>query len=352
MKNSKSSMKDVVKEYYGSTLNGTKDLKTTACCDSTTIPEELKKPLSKIHPEVVSHYYGCGLVAPSSLEGLRVLDLGCGSGRDVYLLSQLVGNHGEVIGVDMTSNQLEIATRHLEFHANRFGYKNVHFLKGYIEELDQLNLENESFDLVISNCVVNLSDNKNAVFSGIRKLLKPGGEFYFSDIYSDRRIPDKLRNDKLLYGECLSGSLYWNDFLRIAKKEGFNDPRLVNDKVLTITDHDLKKKTGSIKFFSATYRLFNIAELEDACEDHGQSVVYKGTISSQSDEFVLDKHHRIEKNKVFPVCGNTYRMLAESRFASHFDFFGDFTRHYGVFEGCGIMMPFQGSSLDESSSCC
>ena len=292
------------------------------------------------------------MVVPSSLEGLRILGLGCGSGRDVYLLSQLVGEKGEVIGIDMTTNQLAIANRHDEYHAEKFGFKNFQFVQGYIEELEHLNLDGESFDLVISNCVVNLSTNKNAVFLGIKKCLKPGGEFYFADIYSDRRIPEKLTKDPLLYGECLSGSLYWNDFFRIAKEEGFPDPRLVTDRALTITETELASKTGSIKFHSATYRLFNIDELEDACEDYGQAVVYKGTISSQPHEFILDKHHHIEKNKVFPVCGNTYRILSESRFAPHFHFIGDFSCHFGLFEGCGVSTPFARSLVDETFGCC
>ena len=106
--NDTSFVRNVVKDYYGSTLEGTHDLKTSACCDPSDIPETLKKPLSKIHPEVCSHYYGCGLVAPSLLQGLRVLDLGCGSGRDVYLLSQLVGKKGEVIEVIRKLNRVKI----------------------------------------------------------------------------------------------------------------------------------------------------------------------------------------------------------------------------------------------------
>ena len=345
-------MKEVVKEYYGSTLKSTNDLKTSACCDSTIIPDILKEPLRKIHPEILSHYYGCGLVAPCLLEGLRILDLGCGSGRDVYLLSQLVGRHGEVVGVDMTSKQLEIANQYIEYHSKEFGFKNFHFLKGDIEKLDELRLGRESFDLIVSNCVINLSPNKNVVFSSIKELLKTGGEFYFADIYSDRRIPDELKKDPLLYGECLSGSLYWNDFNCISRKEGFKDPRLVNDRALTITDNDLAKKIGDIKFYSATFRLFNISELEYECEDYGQAVIYKGTISSQRDEFFLDKHHRIEKNKISPVSGNTFRILSESRFAPHFDFIGDFSRHDGIFGDSALRIPFTCSSNIDTHNCC
>jgi SAM-dependent methyltransferase len=111
--------------------------------------------------------------------------------------------------------QLETANAYMEWHQERFGYEhsNVRFLKGYIEKLDELGLEPASFDVIVSNCVINLSIDKPAVFSGAFALLKPGGELYFSDVYCDRRLPESVRADPELYGECLGGALYWNDFI-------------------------------------------------------------------------------------------------------------------------------------------
>ena len=347
-------MQSAVQEYYGSTLSGTEDLRTTACCDSSSVPEALKPLLARIHPEVLSRYYGCGLVAPPLLEGARVLDLGSGSGRDVYLLAQLVGASGEVVGVDMTPEQLAVAEAHREFHAGQFGYANVRFLAGTIERLEALDLEPASFDVVISNCVVNLSTDKLAVLQGVKRLLKPGGEFFFADVYADRRVPQALQSDPVLYGECLSGALYWNDFLRLSRQAGFIDPRLVTDRPLAITDAELAAKTGELRFFSATYRLFNIDGLEDACEDHGQAVIYRGSIAGHAHQLVFDKHHAIEAGRVFPVCGNTFRMLKDSRLAPHFEFIGDASRHYGLFPGCGGVLPFDGPApvLGDGSACC
>jgi arsenite methyltransferase len=339
-----------VQEYYGTTLSSSADLRTDACCDASSVPEALRPLLARIHPEVLSRYYGCGLVVPPLLEGLRVLDLGCGSGRDVYLLAQLVGPNGAVVGVDMTPEQLGVARRHQQHHADQFGFSNVDFLEGRIEQLEHLPLAHGSFDLVISNCVVNLSTDKLAVLNGVRRLLKSGGEFFFADVYADRRVPEALRHDPVLYGECLSGALYWNDFLRLARQAGFADPRLVNDRPLEITDAELTARTGAIRFFSATYRLFHLPELEDACEDHGQAVIYRGTIAEHPNALPFDKHHWIEAGKVFPVCGNTFRMLAESRLAPHFRFIGDFNRHYGLFEGCGTAIPFTKTGLEATMS--
>ena len=346
-------MHEIVQDYYGNQLKHTDDLKTNACCDTNQIPSWLKPLLSRIHPEILSRYYGCGLICPPLLEGCRILDLGCGSGRDVYLLSQLVGASGEVIGVDMTDEQLTVAKKYHGFHSETFGYKNISFLKGYIEHLDELNLEPNSFDVIVSNCVVNLSPDKDAVLNGIHHLLKEGGEFYFSDVYADRRVPNAVRNDPLLYGECLGGALYWNDFLQLARRHGFADPRLVTDKPLLITNPELALRIGNLRFFSATYRLFKLEGLEASCEDHGQAVVYLGNIPEHADQFIFDKHHSIETGKKFPVCGNTWRMLHDTRYAKNFNFIGDFSDHLGIFPGCGSNIPFdttQGSKID--TKCC
>jgi len=348
-------MHDIVKDYYGKKLTKTEDLKTSACCDASSVPSWLKPMLAKIHPDVLARYYGCGLVCPTELEGRRVLDLGCGTGRDVYALAQMVGPSGSVVGVDMTEEQLAVAQKYKAHHAQAFGFDNLRFIQGYIEKLNELDLQPATFDVIVSNCVINLSPDKASVLKGIYTLLKEGGEFYFSDVYADRRVPEEVRNDPVLYGECLGGALYWNDFITLAKAAGFADPRLVEDRPLEVTDPKLKARTGNIRFFSATYRLFKLPNLESACEDYGQAVVYKGTISQSERNFVLDKHHTIAAGKVFPVCGNTWQMLHNTRFANHFDFLGSFDQHFGIFEGCGAQIPFhtqQAVSTTGNAGCC
>lgn len=347
-------MKQDVQDYYGQTLQSSADLQTNACCDAAP-PEWLKPWLAMLHDEVVSRYYGCGLVAPQQLEGMRVLDLGCGSGRDVYLLSALVGERGEVVGVDMTPEQLAVAERHQAYHQQAFGHarSNVRFVQGDIEHLDELGLASDYFDIVVSNCVINLCTDKARALNEVFRVLKPGGEMYFSDIYGDRRIPDALLKDPVLYGECLSGALYWQDFLTLARQAGFLDPRLVEDRPISIGNDHIRTRLAPARFFSATYRLFKLAGLEPACEDYGQAVIYRGTLPESPSAFVLDNHHLIERGKVFPVCGNTWRMLHDSRFAGHFEFIGDFTTHYGVFPGCGSQMPFASDSfITPVGGCC
>ena len=289
------------------------------------------------------------------LDGTTVLDLGCGAGRDVYIASQLVGAQGRVIGVDMTEEQISVAQEYQAHHAEKFGFENVEFHKGLIENLDAIeSLEDNSVDVIISNCVINLCPDKEAVLKSCHRLLKPGGELYFSDVYSNRRVPQSLRDDPVLWGECLSGALYWNDFQNLAKTCGFADPRLVEDAPITINNDDVQRtisKAGQdeLQFYSATYRLFKLDSLEPFCEDFGQAVIYKGTIPRFGSGWALDDHHYMETGKVFPVCGNTFNMLKETRFQEHFEFIGDFSSHYGIFDGCGTSIPFSSATASEGN---
>ncbi len=344
-----------VQEYYGQELQSSEDLKTNACCTMEVPSKEIKEALKQIHDEVLNKYYGCGLCIPKVLKGLKVLDLGSGSGRDCYILSKLVGQEGEVVGIDMTDEQLNVANKHIDYHTEKFGYKyaNVKFIKGNIDKLDELELKENSFDLIVSNCVINLVEDKKSVFEKAFKLLKPGGEIYFSDVYADRRVPQDLRKDPVLWGECLSGALYWNDFLNIAKASGFIDPRVVKNSPITIENNEVSEKVGDIKFFSVTYRLFKLDNLESDCEDYGQAVVYKGTIDGQASSFDLDDHHNFPTGKFASVCGNTYMMLKDTRLADHFDFYGNFDTHYGIYEGCGGNMPFSvEGGFEDGAACC
>lgn len=330
------------RRYYGEVLSGSADLRTDACCTTAAPPPAIQAALANVHEEVRGRYYGCGLVAPDAVNGSHVLDLGSGSGQDAYVLAQLVGEHGSVTGVDTTREQLAVAERHLDWHRARFGYaaSNVRFVEGDIERLGKLSLPEAGFDVVVSNCVINLVADKAAVFSAAHRLLKLGGELYFSDVYADRRVPRVLLNDPVLHGECLAGALYWGDFDQLAKSAGFADPRLVSSRPLGINDPVIAATLDGITFHAATYRLFKLDDLEPQCEDYGQAVRYRGTLAGAERMFVLDGHHRIEAGKVFPVCGNTWKMLHDTRFRAHFEFLGDFSTHYGIFAGCGAASPF------------
>lgn len=158
-----------VEEYYGRVLSTSKDLKTSACSASKKPHHLIIDAMKDIPNEVMSKFYGCGTPLPFGIDGLTVLDLGSGSGRDCYLASKLVGENGKVIGLDMTDEQLDIARNHVAEYTNTLGYAapNMEFKKGYIERIIESGVEKESVDLIISNCVVNLSPDKPAVLKGM-----------------------------------------------------------------------------------------------------------------------------------------------------------------------------------------
>ncbi len=338
-----------VRRYYGEVLRATTDLKTSACCAGDAVPAHLRALVADVHPEICERFYGCGLPLPPALDGCTVLDLGCGTGRDAYVLSRLVGEHGRVIGVDMTAEQLAVARRHRDWHAARYGYtrSNVDFRDGYIEDLAALDLGDASIDVVVSNCVVNLSPAKPRVFAEIFRVLKPGGELYFSDVFADRRIPPELQRDPVLLGECLGGALYHEDFRRLVAAAGCADARVVASTPITLEDPEIRRRIGMVTFRSRTIRAFKLG-LEDRCEDYGQVAIYQGTIADLPHAFDLDDHHHLETGRPMLVCGNTADMLGATRYAPHFRIDGDKRTHFGLFE-CAPPAAAGGSA---AGACC
>lgn len=348
---------DSVKDYYGEVLQASEDLKTSACCTAVAPPPEIRAILSKVPDEVVAKYYGCGSPFPTGIEGLRVLDLGSGSGRDCYVCAALVGPSGTVTGLDMTAGQLEVARRHADTYCTEtLGYSspNLRFVEGRIEDLASAGIEDESIDLIISNCVVNLSADKAAVLQEAYRVLAPGGEMYFSDVYCDRRLPAAVRTHPVLLGECLGGALYIEDFIRLAKRASFEDPRrLAVPTVIEVKDPELKALLGEATFYSITYRLFKVpGRVESLCEDYGQALKYKGTIPGSEHAYVLDDHHVFQTGKWYEVCGNTAAMTGESWMGKHFEIIGDRETHYGLF-ACGAAPAVApGAAAAPGGACC
>jgi arsenite methyltransferase len=338
-----------VQEYYGEVLKTKEDLKTSACCPIDAMPTHLRSYMANVHQEVQSKFYGCGSPIPLALENRTMLDLGCGSGRDVYTASQLVGEKGHVIGIDMTEKQLSVGKKYIDYHMDKFGFKkpNVTFHQGYIEDLKSLGIEDNSVDVVTSNCVINLSPNKEEVFREIFRVLKPGGEVYFSDVFADKRVPDNLTQDPVLLGECLGGAMYIEDFRRILYKVGCFDYRIVSKGPIELNDVEVRKKAGMIDFYSMTVRTFK-CNFEDICEDYGQVAYYKGTIIDSPHSFMLDDDHIFKTAQPMPVCGNTAKMLSETHYGNYFHLEGNFSKHYGPFD-CSPAL----SSLNvKTGECC
>ena len=305
-----------------------------------------------IADEILDRFYGCGSPLPPLLEGMTVLDLGCGTGRDVFIASKLVGESGCAIGVDMTTEQIETARKYQEEQRMRFGFKasNVKLFQGYIEDLKSIGIDDQSVDVVISNCVINLSPAKEQVFSEIYRVLKPGGELFFSDVFADRRIPESLASDPLLRGECLGGALYTEDFRRIMAKCGWADFRYTSIRDIDLQSGEIGDLLGFAAFSSRTVRAFKLDDLEDICEDYGQVAYYNGGIPGHPHFFDLDDHHRFFTGKPMLVCGNTASMVSNTRYSKAFKVIGDRSVHYGAFD-CSPECS-GGDGAAEDCSCC
>jgi len=350
-----SSLQGFVSEYYGKLLSESADLKTNACCAADAPPSWITSRLEHVHPDVQRRFYGCGFPIPHALDGSTVVDLGCGTGRDVYVLAQLVGETGHVHGVDMTEEQLSLARDTADWHADRFKFAkpNTSFHLGYMEDLGALGFQDESVDVVVSNCVVNLSPRKDIVLDEVFRVLKPGGELYISDVFADRRLPDVIARDPVLYAECLGGALYEADFVSMAKRAGFADPRVVSSAPITILNDEIMTKVGAASFTSVTYRLFKLPELDDRCEDYGQSAIYKGGLVGAESLLWLDDHHAFEKGRPERVCANTAAMLSDTRFAKSFEIVGTTETHFGEFPCDPTMAAVQYAPEDgKAGACC
>jgi SAM-dependent methyltransferase len=175
-------------------------------------------------PEGANLGLGCG--NPTAIDSLRpgevVVDLGSGAGIDVFLAARQVGDSGKVIGVDMTDAMLEKARK----NASSGGYKNVEFRKGKIEDLP---IEDETVDVVISNCVINLSPEKEKVFREAYRVLKPGGRMMVSDIVLEKELPPEVLSSVDAYVGCVSGASLRSEYLKTIEDAGFSETRVESE---------------------------------------------------------------------------------------------------------------------------
>jgi SAM-dependent methyltransferase len=247
----------------------------------------------------------------------------------------------------MNEDQLGIARKYQAEVAEKWGFDNIEFIQSYIEDLSAI--EDASVDVVISNCVINLSPMKEQVFKEIWRVLKNGGELYFSDIFADRRVPEEINQNPVLLGECLGGALYIEDFRRLMHRVGWEDFRYMTSSAATIDNPEIEEIIGNIKYSTRTIRAFKLPELqEDICEQYGQVATYKGGMLGSKDYFDLDDHHRFFKGQPMLVCGNSCSYVQDTRFGKYFDIQGDRSVHYGAFEGCGNAPSVDGSG----GGCC
>uniref|UniRef100_UPI0037E8C459 arsenite methyltransferase n=1 Tax=Semicossyphus pulcher TaxID=241346 RepID=UPI0037E8C459 len=312
-------VRENVKKYYGSLLECSLDLKTSAasCSLSYRPMPSVSDALSLVHPEVTKKFFGCGLPFPAKLDGCKVLDLGSGSGRDSYAFSKLVGPTGHVTGIDMTEELIQTSRQYIEYHQEKFGYKepNVTFVQGYMEKLSEAGIQNDSMDVVLSNCVICLCADKRAVLQQAYNVLKEGGELYFSDMYASKVVPDHMKQDVVLWSEGMGGSLFWRDLISLADSVGFSTPLLVSASKIVIYNCELKEKAGDMSYASVTYRLFKLPKSPVMSE---ATVTYKGTVADFPDQLDFDSSHSFKKDVAVEVNGEMAAILQSSRFCPDF----------------------------------
>lgn len=310
------------------------------CC-----PVDYKSEYLQIIPsEVLERDYGCGDPTRYLREGEVVVDLGSGSGKICFIAAQIVGEHGRVIGVDMTDEMLAVARRNAPIVAERLGYGNVEFRKGRIQDLaldlerldselkrspitdaasflaadelaDELRckhplITSDSVDVVVSNCVLNLVEpkSKRQLFQEIFRILKKGGRAVISDIVSDEEVPESMQADPELWSGCISGALTEEGFVAAFEQAGFYGIQILKRGA------EPWRTVEGIEFRSVTIEAFKGKQGE--CFERNQAVIYRGPFK----EVLDDDNHRMERGRRYAVCDKTYNLYRKTPYRDFFEF--------------------------------
>jgi len=317
---------------------GARERQEALCCP---VPPDPTDPtdLSYLPREVIEKDYGCGDPSRFVEEGDVVLDLGSGAGRVCFVAAKRVGSNGRVIGVDMNDAMLEVAARNRPVVAEALGYDVVRFEKARIQDLrldvaaldarlaerpirsaaalaeldaeverqrrESPLLADESVDLVVSNCVLNLvrEEDKNVLFSEIHRVVKRGGRVAISDIVVDEELPEAMKNDPELWSGCLSGAFREDRFLQAFERAGFHGIELESrsDAPWRVVDgYEFRAVTVTARKGKA-----------GPCWERNQAVVYRGPWK----EVLDDDGHRLRRGERAAVCDKTYRILTSAPYA-------------------------------------
>jgi ubiquinone/menaquinone biosynthesis C-methylase UbiE len=290
--------------------------------------------LAALPDEIIQKDYGCGDPSRYVREGETVLDLGSGSGKGCYIIAQIVGPRGKVIGVDFNEEMLALARRHQDSTGRRLGYHNVEFRHGRIQNLridldlveqylarhpvrsvsdllklrefeEKISLEqplvpSDSVDVVVSNCVLNLigPQDRRDLFSEMHRVLRRGGRVAISDIVSDEPVPDHLKNDRDLWSRCVSGAFQEEEWLRAFEEAKFHGIRI----------EEMQSKPyqtiEGIEFRSMTITAYK--GKEGPCIERNQAVIYRGPWKQVID----DDKHVLPRGVRIAVCDKTYRIYS------------------------------------------
>ncbi len=294
-----------------------------------------EKYLEVIPEEIIERDYGCGDPSKYANSGETVLDLGSGTGKICYIISQKVGVEGKVIGVDMNDEMLGLARSYQKEIGDKIGYHNVEFRRGKIQDLkldldkadvflkenpikdasdligyeefiegqqkNQPLISDGSIDLVVSNCVLNLvkDEEKKKLFAEIHRVLKKGGRVAISDIVSDEEIPEHLKNDPELWSGCISGALREDEFLQAFADVGFYGIQIESRQ------EEPWQTIEGIEFRSVTITAYK--GKEGPCLERNQAVIYRGPWKAVID----DDGHTLHRGERMAVCDKTFKIYSK-----------------------------------------
>jgi arsenite methyltransferase len=358
------------------------------------LPVTYDRALLKVIPdEIIEKDYGCGDPSRYVELGETVLDLGSGSGKACYIISQIVGASGKVIGVDFSTEMLDLARKYQQCIGERLGYQNVEFRRGKIQDLktdlelvDQYLKENpvqsvadlvpleecenqirskqpliadESIDVIVSNCVLNLvrSEDKRGLFKEMYRVLKRGGRVAISDIVSDEPVPEHLAQDPILWSACVSGAFQEEELLRAFEEAKFHG--------IQIEEFSSKpyQTIEGIEFRAVTVTAYK--GKEGPCIERNQAVIYRGPWK----EVVDDDGHTLERGARIAVCDKTFRLYSQPPYvgqfiaiqlrnevaienAGTFDCSRDHKRHPRETKGSDFKLTQSGNACGPKSTCC
>ena len=307
------------------------------------VPVQYDTSLLEVIPEeIIKKDYGCGDPSRYVRQGETVLDLGSGSGKASYMISQIVGQQGRVIGVDFTEEMLALAKRHQVSIGERLGFHNVEFHRGRIQNLrldldlvdqylrsnpvhsltdlfalrefeerlsrEQPMIPDESIDIVVSNCVLNLvrPEDKKQLFSELYRVLKRGGRIAISDIVSDEPVPDSMKEDPVLWSGCVSGAFQEEELVSAFEAFGFYG---IHVEEMPLEPY---QTVQGIEFHSITLTAYK--GKEGPCIERNHAVIYRGPWK----QVVDDDKHTFPRGARIAVCDKTYEICSKPPYQDQF----------------------------------
>jgi arsenite methyltransferase len=307
------------------------------------LPVGYDEALLKVIPEeIIEKDYGCGDPSRYVSMGETVLDLGSGSGKACYIMSQIVGGDGKVIGIDFNPPMLDLARKYQHSIGDELGYHNVEFRRGKIQDLrtnlelvDQFLQENpvrsvedlarlesfqhtirheqpliadESIDVIVSNCVLNLvrPEDKKLLFTEMYRVLKRGGRAVISDIVSDEPVPEHLANDPNLWSACVSGAFEEEDLLRAFEEANFHGIQIEELR------SEPYQTVEGIEFRAITVTAYK--GKVGPCIERNQAVIYRGPFK----QVVDDDGHTLPRGERIAVCDKTFKLYSRRPYQDQF----------------------------------